>query len=88
MLGKNFPDMLLFSKRKPHKSNAFLVVFQAGGSGSEGRAWDDSRLLSGRVGPSEEKAMEAVTQSYSVLQHLPFSTSEHKKNTGRKYQQR
>lgn len=55
MLGKYFPDMLLFSKRKPHKSNAFLVVFQAGGSGSEGWAWDDSRLLSERVGPSEEK---------------------------------
>ena len=54
MLERNIPEILLFSKRNPHKSNAFLVVFQSG-SGSEGQAWTSSGLISGRVGPPEKK---------------------------------
>lgn len=46
--------MLSYAKRRPHTSNAFLVVFQAGGSSSEEQTRLGSRLLSGRVGPSEE----------------------------------
>lgn len=30
----------------------------------------------------KRKYLEDVTQGYSVLQYLPFSTSEHKKDTG------
>lgn len=46
--------MLSCAKRIPHKSNVYLVIFQASWSSNEEYAGRGSKLLGGRmVGPSE-----------------------------------